>query len=235
MIRQKAIRYFDLLMKYTVRVFPWLLAAFILIMLYFAFRGADVTVNPVFSYSSVSIREEFGSAGVNLVGGPVVVHPHVKDFERMFASELEGATGMGSSISFAVKIINEGYNDIEINFSMNEGIAPDALKSAVRDWRDYLEEYYVCPIEDFRFKVTFDTEARRTVINVTKIEGVRESRGSVFYAPTGKVKHAYNILPVRYDGRWRLSNINFQEGTKEIYRDLNEKFRKFTGDNNIEL
>jgi len=235
MISHKAVKYFDLLMKYSVRAFPYLLAAFVLLMLYFAFQGADIAVNPVFSYSSVSIREEFGSAGVNLLGGPVVVHPHVRDFERMFASELEGATGMGSSISFMVDITNEGYDDIEIYFEMNEGIAPDALKRAVRDWRDYLEEYYVCPIEHFRFEVTFNTEARRALIKVKDIRGVRDSRGSVFYGPTGKVKHAYNILPVRYDGRWSLSNIIFQDGTKEIYEALNGRFRRFTGDNNIEL
>jgi len=226
--------YIEKSIKYLVKFFPGLLGIAIAVIIVCAFLPADISTRPVFNYSSIYDREEFGTAGINLIGGPVVVHPHVQDYEKMLISELQGVSAIGSSICLSVEIINRRYRDMEIHFDLPEK-APDGLRKAVRRWMRSLEEYYVCPIESFKFEVVFYPESRRIAVNVTEIEGIRDKEGNVFYGPTKIPEHAINLIPVKYLEPWRPPTVNFTEGTDRIYRKYNEEFRDFISDDFINL
>jgi hypothetical protein len=220
--------------KKLVRGFPLAAGAFAAVILVFAFLPAEINTRPVFNYSSIYDREEFGTSGVNLIGGPVVIHPHVRDYEKIPASLLEEGSGIGSSICLTVEITSRGNGDPEIRFDLPEK-TPGGLREAVARWINTLDEYYVCPIEEFRFEIIFYPESRRAAVNVTKIEGIRKRSQSVFYGPTGVPEHAVNLIPVRYTRPWRPPAVNFTEGTDRIYRRYNEEFKDFTSDEFIRL
>jgi hypothetical protein len=233
-IKEKGAIYLERSVRQLVRFIPAIAGAALAAVLIFSFLPAEINTRPVFKYSSIYDREEFGTAGINLLGGPVVVHPHVRDYEKMPVTELREFSGIGSSICLSVEVVNRDYRELEIYFELPEK-APPGLKKAVEQWINTLEEYYVCPIESFRFEVVFYPESRRTAINVTEIEGIRSSSGTVFYGPTGVGRHAVNLIPVIYRNPWRPPTVNFTEGTDRIYRKYNKRFKDFVSDDFINL